>query len=295
MLGHVTLVSLLNFMSSADMLHDTCHGVHVDFQEDHGLTARTVGTVLSTNASAMLSADMLHDKCHGVHLDLQEDHGLTTSRASPGAAVMNDKASATALSPFWESEAAFTADELHRARQILNRAELSFGHNLSFSGVPKDASTEWLYQKMLSLALKADDEAGWGLLVEEGADAADMMIYDRFGSNYTDNEFEWHTDAMDSDPVRRISVVAYFTPPAEYEGGVLQIKMPATGSQSKAEQEVLHKQYAPGWAVAFPSRSLEHGVTPVTKGERRSLLLIVGPEGSESEFPERADIYMSSM
>lgn len=265
MLRYVALVSLLNFTASIDIIDDKCHVAQVDLREEYGLTT---STACSTNYP---------------------------SSAGPSGAAMN--ATATAATPFWESEAAFSADELHQARQILESAELSFGHNLSFSGVPRNGSTEWLYQKMLSIALKADEEAGWGLLEEAGAEATDMMIYDRFGPKYSDIEFEWHYDAMDSDPVRRISVVAYFTPPAEYEGGVLQIKMPASGSPSKAEHEVLQKQYGPGCAFAFPSTALEHGVTPVTKGERRSLLLIVGLEDSESEdlLPERADMYMSSM
>eukprot|EP00746_Dinoflagellata_sp_MGD_P090997 gnl/MRDRNA2_/MRDRNA2_36001_c0_seq1.p1 gnl/MRDRNA2_/MRDRNA2_36001_c0~~gnl/MRDRNA2_/MRDRNA2_36001_c0_seq1.p1 ORF type:complete len:330 (-),score=70.53 gnl/MRDRNA2_/MRDRNA2_36001_c0_seq1:31-1020(-) len=328
MLLHVSLITLFNHMLSKDVLHGNCHGVHMDLEEQHGLTTPSYcttnypnsadpgGAVMSANASATVitpfwefetafTADKLH---HVVRMDLQDKLGVTTSTSStteypssvgPGAA-MSAKASATDLPPFWESEAAFSADELHYADQILRRAELSFGNNQSFSGVPRDASTQWLYQKMISLALKADDEAGWGLLAEASAHPADMMIYDRFGPKYSDDEFEWHCDAMDSDPARRISVVAYFTPPAEYEGGVLQInptdiKMQGSGTPSTAQQEILHKQYGPGWAVAFPSRSLEHGVTPVTKGERRSLLLIVGLEdGSESELPEYADLYVSS-
>ena len=95
---------------------------------------------------------------------------------------------------------------------------------------------------------------------------------------------------MAEDPRRQVSVVAYFTTPSTYTGGILQVKLPApfahgsaaanavteTAGGARPAVEVMQKRYEPGWAVAFPSKTLEHGVTPVTDGERRSLLLIVG-------------------
>jgi len=45
---------------------------------------------------------------------------------------------------------------------------------------------------------------------------------------------------------------------------------------AKGDFVVITRQYSVCAAVAFPSKSLEHGVTPVTLGERRSMLLITG-------------------
>eukprot|EP01052_Picozoa_sp_SAG31_P060841 SAG31_NODE_19975_length_587_cov_0.870902_1_plen_84_part_10 len=84
---------------------------------------------------------------------------------------------------------------------------------------------------------------------------------------------------METDPTRLISVVAYFTSPSEYEGGVLQVKTPTSGVGTF---EVQSKQYEPGCVIAFPSKTLEHGVKPVTRGERRSLLLIVRASEQQS-------------
>jgi hypothetical protein len=195
----------------------------------------------------------------------------------------------------------------------------------AFSGVPRCAATEWIYARMEALAARADRESGWGLLAAGGGHgggggggggggvgddggaavgdgggssttAVDELIFDRFGPAFSATEFRWHCDALPSDPARRVSVVAYFTPPAAYEGGVLQMKVPPVGAAAAsaacgagadevgggggggggARSRVLERRYEAGWAVAFASTSLEHGVTPVTAGERRSLLLIVG-------------------
>ena len=114
-----------------------------------------------------------------------------------------------------------------------------------------------------------------------GAAAVDELIFDRFGPPFSATQFRWHCDALPSDPQRRISVVAYFSDTVDYEGGVLQMKLHAQDRQRQQRQ--VERRYAPGWAVAFPSTKLEHRVTPVTQGERRSLLLIAGQRANDCD------------
>jgi hypothetical protein len=239
-----------------------------------------------------------------------------------------------------DSVAAGVEAEAAKANALLGSdlASASPVRREAFTGVPPSEATRWVYTRMLEVAVRADREAGWGLLGEGGgkgaamtAIAADNLIYDRFGPAFSDVQFRWHCDALPADPCRKVSVVAYFTDPAAYAGGTLEMKVAgevggqAVGDQSRlcdvtgvvgeaglgeearlaglspalnesrnresasvlaadgtaVEQScVVHRRYAPGWAVAFPSTSLEHRVCPVQSGERRSLLLIVGRKKS---------------
>ena len=147
--------------------------------------------------------------------------------------------------------------------------------------VKRDADSEWVYQKMLALAKRADDEAGWDLLREDAAWDATDLIYDRFGPRFSDVDFKWHVDAMTTDPSRRVSLVTYFTEPSEFEGGTLQMKIPGgdevtPGGECGPGEVIIERRYGMCSAVAFPSSTLWHNVTPVTAGERRSMLLIAG-------------------
>ena len=67
------------------------------------------------------------------------------------------------------------------------------GNNQSFTIIPDKASTAWVYQRMIALAVQADKEAGWGLLSKPTY--TDELVYDRFGPKFTDPEFKWHVDA----------------------------------------------------------------------------------------------------
>jgi len=178
---------------------------------------------------------------------------------------------------FWECEDAFDPSELARARELLESRETN---NQSFTEVERDGESEWLYQKVLSLAARADTECQWNLLQDSWG--ATDLIYDRFGPSFSDVEFKWHVDAMETDRTRRVSLVCYFTERIQFEGGVLQIKLPKEGVPSTQGEhlgpgeEIISRRYGPGACVAFPPSSLWHNLTPVSKGERRSMLLIAG-------------------
>jgi hypothetical protein len=179
---------------------------------------------------------------------------------------------------------------------------------VTFSEIHPSDATAWLYEKMLGLARQADQLGGWKLLSsgssvlthdvlthdsESGADVdvvpTDPMIYNRFGSQFSDAEFKWHTDADAADQ-RLVSVVAYFTEPAAYTGGVLELDVSdpvdlggvahvdgATHEPcERPARSVTRRVFPAGAAVAFPSKVMRHRVGPVTGGERRSLLLLAG-------------------
>ena len=89
-------------------------------------------------------------------------------------------------------------------------------------------------------------------------------------SEYSKGQFyDWHTDStIDMDiepPVRKLSMTLLLNDPSEFEGGNLEI---AGKNMSPMKQ---------GHAAIFAS-FLQHRVTPVTKGVRKSLVVWFGGE-----------------
>lgn len=87
-------------------------------------------------------------------------------------------------------------------------------------------------------------------------------------------KYDWHCDTFWANPStydRKISLVIQLTDPSEYDGGDFQLDpqypaLPAAALRDK------------GSVIAFPS-FLNHRVTPVTRGVRRSLVSwIQGPK-----------------
>ena len=82
--------------------------------------------------------------------------------------------------------------------------------------------------------------------------------------------YDWHTDtSLDMDhepPVRKLSMTLLLNDPSEFEGGELQI---AGAKNTKTMKQ--------GHATIFAS-FLQHTVTPVTRGVRRSLVMWFGGE-----------------
>ena len=79
--------------------------------------------------------------------------------------------------------------------------------------------------------------------------------------------YDWHTDSGGANfTPRKLSLVLQLTDPEEYEGGELQILA------SKNVESVTKQR---GLVAAFPSYVL-HRVTPVTKGNRKTLVVWVG-------------------
>lgn len=87
-------------------------------------------------------------------------------------------------------------------------------------------------------------------------------------------KYDWHCDTFWANPTaydRKLSIVIQLSDPSEYEGG--DFELDPQYAQVPAEQ-----LRAKGSVLVFPS-FLNHRVTPVTKGERRSLVSwIQGPK-----------------
>merc|ERR1719401_1244300 len=95
---------------------------------------------------------------------------------------------------FVEFDSAFTYEETAQIRTDFDTT-IPAGNIQSFTCVPED-NAKWLYDRMISLAIQADQQAGWGLLNPNTAAYTDQMIYDRFGPQFSDPEFKWHVDAQ---------------------------------------------------------------------------------------------------
>jgi PKHD-type hydroxylase len=82
-------------------------------------------------------------------------------------------------------------------------------------------------------------------------------------------KYDLHIDKIYKQATRKLSVVVQLSDPDEYEGGKLDIQT------SNEPHSMVRRQ---GHAVLFPSYIL-HGVTPVTKGTRYSLVAwLTGPQ-----------------
>lgn len=196
--------------------------------------------------------------------------------------------------PYVELLEAFSEAERERALLFLQtyyESEIQSFTPISREKIGGNSSAEvefeWLTAKMLELASAANKEGCWEL--ESGPLVpTDDMTYDRFGPSYSDKKFDWHCDDGARGP-RDISLVAYFTEPEVYEGGTLQLDLssvnrsdPQTPGDDESCESILERRFRPGDAVAFPSKTLRHRVTPVTAGERRSLLMLCASGNSIS-------------
>ena len=83
---------------------------------------------------------------------------------------------------------------------------------------------------------------------------------------YDKGHYDWHRDIGGNDPIQkaRINVaVLQLSSPSEYKGGVLQIKH---------EDTIIDVMKTKGMVTTFPIQ-LEHRVTPVTSGVRKTLIM----------------------
>lgn len=123
-----------------------------------------------------------------------------------------------------------------------------------------DENSSWLYDKIQPMVLEANQVFNFHL-----NSIVDSIQY----TEYYDNggHYGWHMD-IGPYPInhRKISVTIQLSNPNEYEGGDLELW---TG------QGQLQAPRSQGCAVLFPS-FMQHRITPVTKGVRKSLVLWVG-------------------
>jgi PKHD-type hydroxylase len=123
--------------------------------------------------------------------------------------------------------------------------------------------TRWVFEKLGFIASRLNanhfefDLTGFGELLQ-------LTHYDQSENGM----YGWHQD-YNAAVSRKLSLVLQLSDPSEYEGGNLQLK-------TESEPQTVKKQR--GLVVAFPSYVL-HQVTPVTQGNRQSLVAWVsGPQ-----------------
>ena len=86
-------------------------------------------------------------------------------------------------------------------------------------------------------------------------------VYDSKGSHYS-----WHRDVGSGDKIAKARVnvcIVQLSSPSEYKGGVLQLKH---------QDQVIDVMKTKGMVTTFPIQ-LEHRVTPVTSGVRKTLIM----------------------
>jgi PKHD-type hydroxylase len=181
---------------------------------------------------------------------------------------------ALSIEPWAWWDGVFTEQELNWLQEKARQAEI----NARVGGSP--GVNPDVRRSQISWLLNTPD-ASW--VFEKLADVCSKVNsrYFRFDltgfgeplqlTNYEESEngmYGWHVDYNSGSISRKLSVVVQLTDPSEYEGGNLQV---LSGSQP----ENIRKQR--GLVAFFPSYTL-HQVTPVTSGNRQSLVAWVsGP------------------
>ncbi|MEQ9261558.1 MAG: 2OG-Fe(II) oxygenase [Owenweeksia sp.] len=115
---------------------------------------------------------------------------------------------------------------------------------------------EWLYQKLMQLALVSNSERFW---FDLSGFFQELQL-----TQYTEGHFfDWHMDFGAGEiSHRKLSMTVQLSDPGEYEGGDLEFMI---------NQKVVSAPRSKGTVIVFPSFIL-HRVTPVTKGVRQSIV-----------------------
>ena len=116
--------------------------------------------------------------------------------------------------------------------------------------------TSWIYRKLTDVVVSLNDQ---------------FFKFDLHGFNeglqFTEyvapcGKYDLHIDRAHNSVIRKLSIVVQLSDPENYEGGDFVIKMSSSDTPLNKNR---------GTLLAFPSYQL-HGVTPITKGTRYSLV-----------------------
>lgn len=130
------------------------------------------------------------------------------------------------------------------------------------SHFPLNAKTQWLYEKMEAAAQRLNQSDYHYDLIG----FCENFYYLRYSAG---EHFNWHVDMGAETPApRKLSLVLQLSDPAEYDGGDFDVMLATDFARANK---------ALGSIIAFPSYKI-HRVTPVTRGERRTLTMFAsGP------------------
>jgi len=131
----------------------------------------------------------------------------------------------------------------------------------------------WIYNQILPYVRIANKNAGWNYQLDN-SEKTQFTIYKK-GQHY-----DWHMDSFSTvyknntdknllGKIRKLSMTVSLTDPKEYKGGDFEFKV----LDGKGDS-IIHKckEIRPqGSIIVFPSYMF-HRVTPITKGERNSLV-----------------------
>jgi PKHD-type hydroxylase len=133
----------------------------------------------------------------------------------------------------------------------------------SIKWIPKDQNWQWLYNKLMNMALEANNSLWHFDLISVDEKIQYTEYYDNAEGHYT-----WHQDiGGGSASKRKVSITVQLSDPEEYEGGDLEMW--------QGGEAVVKSERGAGVVFIFPSYMM-HRVTKVTKGTRRSFVLWVG-------------------
>lgn len=128
--------------------------------------------------------------------------------------------------------------------------------------IPFNSETEKLFDIIREVAIKSNNE-NWKLDLTGFTEPLQFTEYHADGGHYG-----WHMDAGNGRlSLRKLSVVLQLSHSDDYEGGDLQVQSEGRITADRTKGNI----------IVFPSY-MQHRVTPVTKGQRYSLVVwISGP------------------
>lgn len=164
----------------------------------------------------------------------------------------------------WLQQKAINAETRAQIGGAASSDDLAKVRRSKISWLDNTQDTQWVFKKLAHVASSLNsqfyrfDLTGFG-------EALQLTNYDQSEHGM----YGWHQDYGGNRTIsRKLSLVLQLTDPAQYEGGNLQV-------MTSGEPVNIRKQR--GLIAAFPSYVL-HQVTPVTKGNRQSLVAWVsGP------------------
>ena len=183
--------------------------------------------------------------------------------------------------PIWKSYICETIEPIFTPKQCqmvidkgmsLKKEEAKVGMNKPKGGLDtkkRITSISWIpfkdmpemYRDIETTMLKANGN-------HFGFDGMRLTEVAQFTHYHTGGFYDWHMDndilGKHEPPVRKISMTLLLSDPATFEGGELEFMQ--NGKTAKLKQ---------GQAIFFASW-LQHRVKPVTKGERKSLVMWFG-------------------
>ena len=136
--------------------------------------------------------------------------------------------------------------------------------------IPETEEWNWLYNKMLGMAIEANNSKWRFDLVS----SLELIQYTEYHASEK-GHYDWHQDLGEGDlqSKRKVSITLQLSESDEYEGGDFMILRCSKGTGELDDFHICPR--GKGNAILFPSYKM-HKVAPVTKGVRKSLVLWIG-------------------